>query len=169
MFAERVGRWILEALELLGNHLAALTPDGELPPGEASPACVLAALSHRHPGHCSSVAMLNLRCCDAATYLSAELHLRSDEINMIAFGMFCGAVEAWFSKAATLIATSQRGDEDLKTDLSSCVMLLTEALTSLSVAGNLGCEAAARQLAQLVARTVQKVGAHPPPVLFCPA
>lgn len=45
----------------------------------------------------------------------------------------------------------------LRADLGASLALLREALCTLSVAGNMGFEAAARRLAQVLADTVQQV------------
>ncbi|EFN55105.1 hypothetical protein CHLNCDRAFT_135022 [Chlorella variabilis] len=89
--------------------------------------------------------------------LPADLHLRYETLQQLALGQFSNAAEEWCARAAKHVEAAQGAEPALKTDLNCCVMLLSEALGALSVAGNMGCEAAARRLAQLVAETVQKL------------
>ena len=90
----------------------------------------------------------------------ADLQLRHEALSLLAGGVFSPGVEAWCSLALTHIGKAAGAEEQLRADLCAAVLLVAEALCLLSVTGNLGCEAAARCLAQVVAEKLQQVCGH---------
>ncbi len=86
--------------------------------------------------------------------------MRHETLRQLALGQYSNAAEEWCASAAKHVEVSVGMEPAYKADLDCCIELLSEALAALSVTANMGCEAAARRLAQLVAETLQKVSGH---------
>jgi hypothetical protein len=89
--------------------------------------------------------------------LPPELSLRREALQDLALGLFSPEAERWCAEAAKLVQAAEAAEPGFREDLRCCLGLLNNVLNALSITANLGCEAAARCLAQLVADTVQRV------------
>lgn len=75
----------------------------------------------------------------------------------MAFGLVSPEAEKWCAEAAKLVQADTSAEPGFQQDLRCCLGLVRDALSGLSVAANLGFEAAARFLARVVSDTVQGV------------